>query len=112
MILKSDFRLSYLRTFCHKYTRGDRMKTDKDKEKNSDRLPFGEVFSGLRMTVHSNREIDLEGCKGILEYCSDSIKVNAGKFIIAFRGRGMQIKCMSESELIIEGYILGIEYIN
>ncbi len=79
--------------------------------RSKDNIPFGENFSGVRLTLHSNREADIEGSRGIVEYCSDSIKINAGRFIIAFKGRNLRIKCMSESELIIEGFILSIEYI-
>ncbi len=74
--------------------------------------PFGEMFTGIRLTIHGNKEAELEGSRGILEYCSDSVKVNAGRCIIAFKGRGLHLKCMNESDLIIEGFIISIEYIN
>ena len=70
-----------------------------------------ERIGGVRINICGNTEVDFEGCKGVVEYCSDSIKINTGRYIVAFKGRGLHIKCMNEYSLMIEGYILGIEYI-
>ena len=65
----------------------------------------------LHMEISGNREVILEGNRGILEYNDNSIKLSTGKMILAFSGRGMHIKCMNDSELVIHGFITSIEYI-
>ena len=60
----------------------------------------------------SNREALVEGCKGILEYAPEIIRINTGNMVVSFTGRGLNIKCLSATGLIVEGYILSLEFIN
>ena len=71
----------------------------------------GEKMSGIRMNICGNCEADIEGCRGIVDYSGECIKLNAGKYILAFRGKGLKMRCMTEYSLIIEGHILAIEYL-
>lgn len=68
-------------------------------------------ISGIHMDICGNREITFEGSKGVLEYNENSIKVNTGKYIVGFCGRGLHIKYLNECNLIINGFITNIEYI-
>lgn len=68
-------------------------------------------LSGVRMDICGNREVIFEGSRGILEYNENSIKVNTGKYIVGFGGRGLHIKCLNDCNLIINGFITNIEYI-
>ncbi len=68
-------------------------------------------LSNVRMTVTDNKQIIFEGSKGIVEYNDKSIKINSGKYLVAFSGRSLHISSMNEYDLIIEGFITSIEYI-
>ena len=68
-------------------------------------------LGALHMEISSNREVILEGNKGILEYSETGIKLLGGKFVVAFCGRGLHITCISESDVVIRGFITSIEYI-
>ena len=68
-------------------------------------------LSGVHMEVNGNREVVLEGSKGVVEYGENSIKINTGKYIISFQGRGLHIKCMTDCDIVIHGFITSIEYI-
>lgn len=63
------------------------------------------------MEISGNREVILEGNRGILEYTDRSIKINAGKCVVAFSGRGLHIQCMNECDVVIKGFITCIEYL-
>ena len=63
------------------------------------------------MEVNGNREVILEGSRGVVEYGENSIKINTGKYIISFQGRGLHIKCMTDCDIVIHGFITSIEYI-
>lgn len=65
----------------------------------------------VHMNISSNREVVLEGNRGVVEYSDTSIKINVGKYIISFIGRGLHIKCMTDCEIVIHGFITSIEYI-
>ncbi len=72
---------------------------------------FGAHIGGIHMEISGNREIIFEGGKGILEYNEGSIKINAGKYIVGIQGRGLHIRSMNDSDVVIHGFITSIEYI-
>ena len=55
------------------------------------------------LQFNSNKEVTLDGCRGILEYQKE--------MIIAFKGRGLNIKCLTASSLVIGGYITAVEFL-
>lgn len=63
------------------------------------------------LQFNSNREVTLDGCKGILEYQSEIIRINTGKMVIAFKGRGLNIKCLTATSVVIGGYITLVEFL-
>ncbi|GEM_PF-45666 len=64
------------------------------------------------LELKGNREALIEGCKGILQYDTQIIRINTGAMIIAFCGRGLNIKCLTVSSLIVEGYITSVEFVS
>ena len=72
---------------------------------------LGANLGGVHMEISGNCEVVLEGSKGVVEYGDSSIKINAGKYIISFQGRGLHIKCMTDCDIVIHGFITSIEYI-
>ena len=60
--------------------------------------------------LSGNREAVLEGCRGVLEYSPEAIRVNTAGMIVSFLGRGLDLRCISESALIIAGCITHIEF--
>lgn len=82
-----------------------------DKPRKRPQSILGAHVGALHMDISSNREVILEGNNGILEYNDRSIKINAGRYVVAFHGRGLHIRTMSERELVIHGFLTSIEYI-
>ncbi len=82
-----------------------------DKRKQRPQSILGAHISALHMDISSNREVIFEGNKGILEYNDHSIKINGGKYVVAFHGRGLHIKTMTDCTLVIHGFLTSIEYI-
>ena len=71
----------------------------------------GEVVAGVtRLTVTGGSRVYVENHRGILDYGLECISISGGKCIIKLRGRGLCLKSMSESELLVTGTILGIDY--
>lgn len=68
--------------------------------------------SGLPIIeITGNREISIEGSTGVLKYENDNIKVNTKCMVLSILGRGLKLKYLSSSALIIEGTVLSIEFI-
>lgn len=78
---------------------------------NSTQLPLCSSLNFAHFEVNSNREVIIEGCKGILQYDENIIRINMGKMITAFCGRKLSVKCLNPDSLIIVGFITSIEFI-
>lgn len=74
-------------------------------------FPYGAFGNGVHIEINGNREALVDGGSSILEYGESCIKINTGKMLVAFKGRGLFIRCMSDSSLLIEGYISSVEYV-
>lgn len=73
-------------------------------------LPVNVVEGLPEMNLLGNREAVIEHCQGILEYDDKVVRVNTGKLIIKFTGRGLQLKSMTESGVVVAGYFTAIEF--
>ena len=60
----------------------------------------------------SNRELLVDGCKGIVEYNYTLIRLHIPEGQLKVSGRELQIACMSEDSLIVRGFLSGLEYCN
>ncbi len=61
--------------------------------------------------LESNRRVTVEGSKGVLLYSSGEIKVNLGDYAVSFTGRGLDLRYISATSLIIEGFLKNIEFV-
>ena len=75
-------------------------------------LPPGMLSGGARFEMNGNREVIVDGCRNVLEYNENEVRINAGKMIVSFMGRGMTLKCLTPDSLVIEGFITSIEFVS
>jgi len=84
--------------------------TAKDKLSEELGLPRS-VTSGLNyMEMLGNKEAVVDGCKSILDYSDDKIKLNLGNKTICFCGSDLCIKALSCEQAVITGTICSIEF--
>ena len=70
------------------------------------------AFGGVpNLELTGNREMTVEGCKGVLDYDEDVVKLNLGKMILQVRGRDLNIKGLTDDAAVLEGYFLSIEFL-
>ena len=60
--------------------------------------------------LSGNRELLIEGSKGVLEYSPDCIRVNTCCMVISVSGRELNLRCISDTALIIDGFITAAEF--
>lgn len=60
--------------------------------------------------LFGNTEVNIEGCKGVIEYNDEEIKLNIGKNEIKFLGTDLEIKSYFSEQITIIGNIMTIEY--
>lgn len=70
----------------------------------------GPAIAGGHIELWGNRRAVIEGSGGVLEYGPETIRIRLGKLCVRFCGRSLQIRCMSGSSMIVEGFISSVEY--
>lgn len=65
-----------------------------------------------RIEITGNSSAVIDGCRGILEYSDTAIRVSLGMLSLQIKGRSLDLKCISPTSLIVEGFITSVEYIN
>ena len=60
--------------------------------------------------LSGNREALVEGSRGVLEYSPSVVRVNTSSMIVTFSGRELNLRCISPSALIIDGFITDIGF--
>ena len=69
------------------------------------------VFNGTaQMELYGNSEAVIQGCKGIVEYDEDLIRLDTGNLVIRFRGAGLEIKCFTEVQTVVRGQFISIDF--
>ena len=72
-----------------------------------------DVVEGLpEIELLGNKEAVIEHCQGVLEYNDKVIRLNTGKLNLKFTGRNLQLKSMTDSSVVVEGYFTSIEFTN
>ncbi len=81
-------------------------------EKISDELelPKTVVPGTVHIEMNGNREAIVDGCRGIVEYDENIIRLNTGKYIVRFTGEGLMIKTLSLNQALVCGNITSIDF--
>ena len=89
---------------------GDKMFKRKNTEKRRRGGALPPMLAGACIELSSNREAVLEGSKGVLEYSPEVIRVNTAGMVVTFSGRELDLRCISDSALIIGGFITRVDF--
>ncbi len=90
-------------------------KQTKEKTNLKERLSFRDSMQELfceksNIEICDNTRAVIEGCRGVVEYSDTVIRISLGTYSVAFMGRGLNLKCLSSTSLIIEGFFLSVEF--
>ncbi|MGN1097575.1 MAG: YabP/YqfC family sporulation protein [Clostridia bacterium] len=62
------------------------------------------------LTIVGNSELLVEGLRGILDYNSETFRVNTVSGIIIVTGSGLEISALTSEEVTLKGKISSIEF--
>ena len=87
------------------------MKGRRVKQKVADLLdaPIS-VISGSFIEIFSNTQATVDGCNGILEYDESCIKLECSDLFVTFKGDGLYIRTMNDSNAMVCGMIASIDF--
>ncbi len=54
-------------------------------------MPPGTLSKTCNMQFSGNREVLIDGCRGLLEYGDEKIRINVGNGIVQLVGRGLEL---------------------
>lgn len=63
-----------------------------------------------RLELQGNRELALDGCRGLLEYTETRIRLHAGALLLTVEGAALCIRTYSDSQTVITGDIRALAF--
>ena len=73
-------------------------------------LPPDVIAGSMRIELSGNREAVVDGCRGVLEYSRESIRLSCGEMKVCFTGRGLELRNLRRDCAIVDGYILSVAF--
>lgn len=74
-------------------------------------MPKEWVGDSPMISMVGNREVMVEGCKGIIEYTANTIRLNAMRYMIKISGADLELKAVASEYIHVYGKIAGVEYV-
>lgn len=74
-------------------------------------MPENTLGNVVTAEICSNTEAVFDGCDGVLEYTSDTVRIAAGRMVIKINGRNLRLRSMSTRSVVVSGFIFGLEYL-
>ena len=85
-----------------------RIKREKNQMKNK---IMNEMFRDEpRIEMTGNREIIIDGCKGVVEYTENNIRISLGESVMSLSGVNLVIQSFDNDVVIINGQISDIDF--
>lgn len=69
-----------------------------------------EIIKGVHIEFFSNQKMILEGCKSIVDYQNDYIKLKLKKGSLSVFGKNFLISDFEDEKIIVKGEISSIEF--
>lgn len=67
-------------------------------------------IKGAHIEMFSNKEIIIEGCRGVYEYGCDYLKLNLGRGSVILNGQDFDIVCFEDGTIMVRGNISALEF--
>lgn len=74
------------------------------------RIDEGSDFLFPHIEFNSNRQVTIDGSKGVIEYNSSVVRLNCGNMILKFCGDDIEIKAAATEQIVLSGQIISFEF--
>lgn len=74
-------------------------------------MPKEVILDVPKLTVYNDNQLTVENYSGIMEYGTEYIRLKTAGKTIAVRGKGLELRTITDIDVLIEGEISAIEYI-
>ena len=86
------------------------IKTTKEKITEMLDMPKEVVLDSPKLTVIGDNQITIENYSGIMEYANEIIRIKTSVKAITIKGERLEIRTITDVDILIEGIIKGIQY--
>lgn len=62
--------------------------------------------------LYGNKQVIIEGCKGVVDYCEDFLKLDLGNMTLKVTGRDLVIESYIYEQIDLKGEIVSVEFMN
>ena len=62
--------------------------------------------------LYGNKRVIVEGCKGVVDYNEDFLKLDLGNIILKVTGRSLVIESYIYEQIDLKGEIISVEFMN
>lgn len=62
--------------------------------------------------LYGNKQVIVEGCKGVVDYCEDFLKLDLGNIILKITGSNLIIESYIYEQIDLKGEIFSVEFMN
>ncbi|MCL2507753.1 MAG: YabP/YqfC family sporulation protein [Oscillospiraceae bacterium] len=73
-------------------------------------MPKTSLPGTVHIEMSGNREAVVDGCRGVVEYNENVIRLNTGKLIVRFTGSCLMIRTLQLNQAIVCGNILSVDF--
>ncbi|MEG6572493.1 YabP/YqfC family sporulation protein [[Clostridium] cellulosi] len=91
--------------------RSNRAETMAIKAARAVELPIDFVAGMVHLDFSGNREVVVEGCRGVLEYDENIVCIDTGKMKVRFLGRDLAIRNYIDKSITVSGFINSVEFL-
>ena len=95
---------------CKLYKKKNKIKANLCNFAKKTDIPLGVIRDGSYYEINSNKEVTIEGCRGIIQYEKNLVKLNMQNMITVFCGRNLEIKCLTKDSLVITGFVTSVQF--
>lgn len=73
-------------------------------------IPQCAIPGTAQIEMAGNREVIVDGCRGILQYEDSVIRISTGRLVIRFTGTDLVIRTIEQNQIQICGTILSVDF--
>ena len=70
----------------------------------------GHSYSVAQIEFYGNTVVTVDGCKEILEYEPETVKLNVGRYNVRFTGKDLTLKNLTDKQITVEGCFYNLEF--
>ncbi|MEG2348825.1 MAG: YabP/YqfC family sporulation protein [Clostridia bacterium] len=110
MLSKRKEKKKWSKNIMNSLTIKQKIETARDRFSEFFELPNEVVAGSAKITSIENKSVLIEGYKKIIDYYNNYIKIKTNNMNVVIDGANLDIKEITDSELLIEGDIYSINY--